>query len=169
MYLNRITFLGRLTKDPLFSKGSSEDGSNDRCWGCVASNRPKPSEDVDYVPFVCWGATARAVAQYAKKGEVLILDGALRTRSTKREEDDSYDNYFKINCYSVSFGPDVKNQPTAAAKAADAPAKAAAAPTASAPALDLATLQAVLAQMMAGQQKSAPAQVEADNPFDIPL
>jgi single-strand DNA-binding protein len=159
MYLNRITIIGRLVADPEFKKGSNQDGSNDRIWSRIAVNRPG-NDEADFVPFVCWGATARAVSDHCKKGKVLILDGQLRTRSSQRE-DGSWDNYFEVNCNNVYFGPDAKNT-----KQAPAPAVAP-----GAPALDPATAVALLQQLAAGQV-TTPAPAPTANSFqsdDIPL
>jgi len=158
MYLNRITIIGRLVADPEFKKGSNPDGSNDRVWSRIAVNRPG-SDDADFVPFVCWGPTARAVSDHCKKGKVLILDGNLRTRSTQRA-DQSWDNYFEVNCSAVYFGPDAKGTKNAAA-----PAQAAA-PAPVAPAMDAATAQA-LATLLANAQAQVaqPAAPATSDPF----
>jgi len=161
MYLNRITIIGRLVSNPDFTKGSDE--SRDRVWGRIAVNRPG-SDTADFVPFVAWGGTARAVAEHCSKGKVLILDGQLRTRSTERT-DGSYDNYFEVNCSAVYFGPDAKNvkpdaPKTAAPKAQAAPSLAGVDPSAA-----LAMLMQ-LAQAQS-QQQTAPA-ADACN-YDIPL
>lgn len=174
MYLNRVNIIGRLVATPTFTKGDKEDGSNDRVWGRIACNRPG-SEDADFVPFVCWGKTARAVAQYCGKGKVLILDGRLATRS-KQRDDGSYDNYAEVNCSAVYFGPDAKNvtPEVAAAPAAQTPAPAQGADVASQmAAMLMAAAQsnpALLAQLAgAGQAPAAPAPVSqppsGDNPF----
>ena len=163
MYLNRITVIGRLVADPELKKGDAADSSNDRVWGRVAVNRPG-SDTADFVPFVCWGATARATAEHCKKGKEVTLDGQLRTRSTQREEG-GWDNYFEINCGSVSFGADAKNN-----KTETAPAPASVAPAA-APALDAATAGAValLLKQLQGTTPAASAS-PTESPFPhIPL
>lgn len=104
MYLNRTNLIGRLVADPEFKKSTGAEGTHDRVWSRIAVNRPG-SKEVDYFPFVCWDANARAVSNHCKKGKVLILDGQLRTRSVQRE-DLSWDNYFEVNCDAVYFGPD---------------------------------------------------------------
>jgi single-stranded DNA-binding protein len=105
-------------------------------------------KEVDYCPFVCWGATARAVANHCQKGKVLLLKGELRIESKKRE-DDSWDNYVECNCHSVGFGPDAKNQPTSAPQPASQPAL---------PTVDPNLLLGVLQQLAAMQQPEAPQQ-----------
>ncbi len=162
MYLNALNIIGRLVADPEYKKGSKEDGSNDRVWSRIAVNRPG-SEDADFVPFVCWGATARAVAQHCAKGKVLILTGQLRTKSTKRP-DGSYDNYFECNCSAVYFGPDAKGK--------GAPEHAEAAPQESAPATpampdlsDPAVAQQLLGMLAAAGAKAPAAEAPAADPF----
>ena len=58
MYLNSINIIGRLVATGDFTEGDKPDHSNDRLWGRIACNRPG-SDDTDFVPFVCWGGTAR--------------------------------------------------------------------------------------------------------------
>lgn len=168
MYLNRFTTIGRLVEDPTFKKGSAEDGSNDRVWSRIAVNRPGSKDTADFFPFVCWGATARAVSDHCKKGKVLILDGQLRTRSTQRD-DGTWDNYFEVNCNAVYFGPDAKgtkNAPAPAEQAAPA-APVSDAATATALAQLIAQAQALQAAQAAPESEAPPA-----DPFgsqDIPL
>lgn len=157
MYQNTISVIGRLVADVQFKKGDREDGSNDRSWARLAVNPPGKDRDAYFMPFVCWGATARAVNDHTQKGKELALSGELRTRTTQRE-DGSYDNYFEINCHSVSFGADAKNTKGAPAPATDAKA----------PVFDEATLKAMAAILAAAQgSKQAPTHDEA-SPFDIP-
>jgi single-strand DNA-binding protein len=158
MYLNRLNLIGRLVADPEFQKGSTPE--RDRVWGRIAINRPN-SEEADYIPFVCWGATARAVSDHCRKGKVLILDGQLRTRSKERE-DGSWDNYSECNCNNVYFGPDAKNTKRTPAPAED--------DAQIRPGLDAA--MALLAQL-AAQAQAAKKSAEPAHPFtgegNIPL
>lgn len=167
MYLNRITVIGRLVAAPDYTKGSKEDGSNDRVWGRIACNRPG-SDEADFICFVCWGKTARAVAKYCGKGKILILDGRLATRS-KLRADGTHDNYAEVNCSAVYFGPDAKNvTPDVAAQPAVATPAAMPAP---AQGQDAAAQVASLLMGLLGQ--AAPAQQavvsgppsDSDNPF----
>ena len=117
MNLNLSIVIGRLVAAPTFTKGQTD--KQDRVWGRIASQRTG-SEEVDFIPFVCWGGTARAVAKYCGKGKILVLVGRLQTRSKVRE-DGTYDNYSEINAFQVTFGPDAKNvspEKAAAPKAA---------------------------------------------------
>lgn len=162
MHLNRISIVGRLTRDPIRTEGESPE--RNRTWGVLAVNRPR-SESADFVPFVCWGKVADAVANHCGKGKVLILDGSLRTR---REQDESgkYTNYFEVNCQSVGFGPDAKNvKPGAPSQ-----------PTAETPLdavspEDLQRLLGMVQQMRAKQEGQQTAEA-SDDPFaggDIPF
>jgi len=163
MYLNRITIIGRLVAAPDYTRGSKEDGSNDRVWGRIACNRPG-SDEADFVPFVCWGKTARAVAKFCGKGKVLILDGRLATRS-KQREDGTYDNYAEVNCSAVYFGPDAKNV-TPEVAAQPAPAQAPAPSQGQDAAAQVASLLMGLMQgQVAPAQAAASTQADSDNPF----
>ena len=157
MYMNSVNIVGRLVAVPIFTKGDKPDGSNDRAWGRIACNRPG-SKEADFIPFVCWGATARALAQYGLKGKELGLEGRLTTRSTPKE-DGTYDNYAEINCRSVSYGADAKNT------AVDAPA-AAAAPVPQQGGDLAAQLAAMMVKLAGLQTQGADAsEASSDNPF----
>ena len=153
MYPNSITVGGRLVADVQLSK--ADDPAHDRVWGRVACNRQ--GEGCDFVPFVAWGGTARAIAEHCKKGKLLILCGSLRTRSEKKD-DGTYTNYFEVNCSAVHFGPDAKNTAPSESK----PATEAAA-TAAMPALS----PEMLAALAMALRNVAPA--ASASPDDIPL
>ena len=156
MRLNSVNFIGRLTRDPDFTKHASTS-DHDRVWGCIAVPRVGKNKDADFVTFVAWGATARAVAEHCRKGKVLILQGELRTRSTQNE-DGTYNNGFEVNCSSVGFGPDAKNgkvsQPSQ--------------PMQAAPEMSQEMLQAALASLLSQAQQPAQNQ-EFTSEDDIPL
>lgn len=156
-YLNSATFSGRLVADPQYTKGQVD--GQDRCWFRLASNRPG-SDHVDYLPCVCWGSYARAMANHAKKGKVIFVQGELATNN-KQLADGTWNNYTEINCHRVSFGADAKNQsqaaPPAAGPRASAPVVASAPAQQATPGVDpaMATALAALAAMLKSNPQAA--------------
>lgn len=108
MYFNHTTIMGRLAADPEFTAGAREDHGDDRCWTRLAVNRPG-SEDADFFPICAWGKLARVLAQYAKKGKVVLIDGYLRTNN-KKLPDGSFSNYTEVVANSIVLGEDTEEQ-----------------------------------------------------------
>lgn len=158
--------IGRLTAVPQFTKGKKQDGSDDRAWFVVATNRPKPKDgpqpEAHYTPVVCWGVTARNASQYLEKGQVVSVRGRLNTRTTKRD-DGTFDHYAEVVAEHIAYGPKAKNQ-------AVAPAAQPAAQTPQAAGLDpglVAQLAALIMQQPGVCLPNVPAKEgSADNPFN---
>ena len=156
MNFNSVTVMGRLAADPELTKGEKQDGSDDRCWARLAVNRPTQDGKADFIPICAWGPRARVLADFGKKGKVILVRGSLRTNN-KQRPDGSYDNYTEVSVAEITLGPDAKGkgQPVAASAGAPAPTVPALTPEVAS------QLQAQLAQLL-----SPPAQAgSADNPF----
>ena len=78
--INRVVLVGRITKDPELRK--TQSGTSVVSF-TIACNRRVPSQgqDADFINCVAWGKTADFMAQYAKKGALLGLEGRIQTRS----------------------------------------------------------------------------------------
>jgi single-stranded DNA-binding protein len=116
MYGNSAHIIGRLVADVAFTDHA--DATKKRSWLRIAVNRPG-SKHCDFIPVVCWGDLAVAVATHCKKGKEVAVDGSLNTYSKPRDVDaegkaTSYDNYFEIVARNVSFGRDAQDKNTAA-------------------------------------------------------
>lgn len=84
MYLNRVTLLGNLTRDPEIKalpsgiKVTSFSLATNRTW---KDGQGKKQEAVDYHNVVAFGKPAELIAQYCKKGSSLYVEGRIQTRS----------------------------------------------------------------------------------------
>ena len=84
MYLNRATIIGNLTRDPELRALPS--GSSVATFG-VATNRVwkdkdgAQKEDVQFHNIVVFGRQAETSAQYLKKGQQVLIEGRMQTRS----------------------------------------------------------------------------------------
>ncbi len=75
---NKVTVVGRLTRDPQLK--TSVNNKN-FCFLTVAcSNSFGASEKTDFIPVVCWNKVAENVAKYLAKGSLVLVDGYLTTR-----------------------------------------------------------------------------------------
>ena len=80
--MNRITLLGRLTRDPEVKYTQTQK--------CVASftlavDRPFKGEDgnkeADFIPVVVWGKAAELVGNSCQKGHRLLVEGRMQIRN----------------------------------------------------------------------------------------
>ena len=84
MYLNKAIIIGNLTRDPEVK--SLPSGVKVASFG-VATNRVwkdkngVKQENVDYHNIVVFGRQAEIVGQYMKKGNSILVEGRLQTRS----------------------------------------------------------------------------------------
>ena len=143
MNFNTVTLMGRLAAAPIWTKGKKEDGSDDRCWGRLAVNRPTKDNMVDFFPICAWGPRARVLAKYGKKGKVIMVHGSLRTTSKVRP-DGTRDNYTEVSVGEIILGPNAKGAP-------EQPAAASAPPPSATPALTPEMVEA-FAKLLAEQK-----------------
>lgn len=79
--LNRVTLMGRLTRDPELRR---TQGGTAVCSFSIAADRDYKGADgekaTDYFDIVAWRASAEFVCRYFSKGRVIIVDGRLQSR-----------------------------------------------------------------------------------------
>lgn len=84
MYLNKVTIIGNLTRDPELkalptgTKVASISMATNRTWKDAQGQK---KEDVEYHNVVAFGKQAEVIAQYCKKGAQLLVQGRIQTRS----------------------------------------------------------------------------------------
>ena len=120
--LNNISIQGRLTHQPEIKQ--SKSGQN-YCRFTIASDRSIKEKDgtrrTDFVECIAWKQGAEFIARYFKKGEMIIINGALRVDSYETEAGEKRKSYTVV-VNDVSFG----GSKTETAPAASAPAQASA-------------------------------------------
>lgn len=115
MYLNQVTIIGNLTRDPELKALPS--GSSVASFG-VATNRVwrdkdgNKQEDVEFHNCVVFGKQADNVARYMKKGNHILVQGRLQTRSWEHEGHKNYRTEIVANTitFGRSNGPKEKSQ-----------------------------------------------------------
>jgi single-strand DNA-binding protein len=84
MYLNKVTILGNLTRDPELKslptgiKVASISMATNRTWKDAQGAK---KEAVEYHNVVAFAKQAEVIAQYCKKGSSLYVEGRIQTRS----------------------------------------------------------------------------------------
>jgi single-strand DNA-binding protein len=107
MYLNKVYIIGNLTKDPEIkalpsgSKVSSFGVATNRVW--KDANGAK-QESVEYHNVVVFGRQAETSAQYLKKGQQVMIEGRIQTRSWDDKNTNEKKYRTEIIADSVQFG-----------------------------------------------------------------
>ena len=84
MNLNKVYLIGRLTQDPEMRSTTSGQSvttlkmATNRVWKDKAGAK---QESVSYHNIVVWGRQAETSAQYLKKGQQVMIEGRIETRS----------------------------------------------------------------------------------------
>lgn len=103
---NRITLVGRLTKDP--------DLRYTQAGKAVASFRlavgrgrkdGSGKEETDFIDHVVWDKQAELVSQYCTKGKLVLTEGRLQQR-TYDAQDGSKRTVYEVVASTVRFMPD---------------------------------------------------------------
>lgn len=81
--MNRVVIMGRLTADPELRQTQSGIAS---CRFTVAVNRRFKNQqtgeyEADFISCQAWRQTAEFISRYFKKGQMIAVDGSLRTGS----------------------------------------------------------------------------------------
>ena len=78
--LNNVCIMGRLTRPPEVRVTASGISV---CTFTIACNRPKHGEEqqTDFIDCVAWRSTADFVSKWFDKGDMIIVNGRLQTRT----------------------------------------------------------------------------------------
>jgi len=108
MYLNKAIIIGNLTRDPELKslpsgiKVCSFSVATNRVWKDKNGAR---QEAADYHNVVVFGRQAETVAQYMKKGNSILVEGRMQTRSWDDKESGQKRYRTEIIADRVQFGP----------------------------------------------------------------
>ncbi|OHA20489.1 MAG: single-stranded DNA-binding protein [Candidatus Taylorbacteria bacterium RIFCSPHIGHO2_01_FULL_51_15] len=113
MYLNKVMIIGNLTRDPELKAIPS---GQQVCTFSVATNRVYKDKDgqqqkaTEFHNVVVWGRQAETSGQYLRKGQSVLVEGRLQTRSWDGQ--DGKKNYrTEIVADRVQFGPKSTGSP----------------------------------------------------------
>lgn len=108
MYLNKAIVIGNLTRDPELR---SLPSGIKVCSFSVATNRTwkdkngAKQEETDYHNVVVFGRQAETVAQYMKKGNSMLVEGRMQTRSWDDKTSGEKKYRTEIIADRIQFGP----------------------------------------------------------------
>ena len=108
MYLNKAILIGNLTRDPELRslpsgiKVCSFSIATNRVWKDKAGVR---QESADYHNVVVFGRQAETVAQYMKKGNSILVEGRMQTRSWDDKTSGEKKYRTEIIADRTQFGP----------------------------------------------------------------
>ncbi|HHU27665.1 TPA: single-stranded DNA-binding protein [bacterium] len=86
--INRVVLVGRLTRDPeLRTVGAN---NSKVCSFTLAVDSRFRGQDgqrtADFIPCVLWNRPAEVLAQYARKGSLIGIEGRIQTRNYENKE-----------------------------------------------------------------------------------
>lgn len=108
MYINKVTILGNLTRDPELRalpsgiKVASFSLATNRTW---KDQSGKKQDATEYHNVVAFGKLAELIAQYSKKGSSLYVEGRLQTRSWDDKVSGEKKYRTEIVVETFQFGP----------------------------------------------------------------
>src|SRR3989304_1445934 len=108
MYLNKVMLIGNLTRDPELRslpsgiKVCSFSLATNRVWKDKNGAR---QESADYHNVVVFGRQAETVAQYMKKGNSILVEGRMQTRSWDDKTSGEKKYRTEIVADRTQFGP----------------------------------------------------------------
>ena len=112
MNLNRVIIVGRLTADPV--KKTTPNGQDVVTFSIATSRKWKDKsgeqqEQAEFHNVVFWGKSALVIAQYAKKGTTMLVEGRLQSR-TWDAKDGSKRKATEIIGETFQFGPKIETK-----------------------------------------------------------
>ena len=125
MYLNKAMLIGNLTRDPEIKalpsgvKVASFGIATNRVW---KDKNGVKQENVDFHNIVVFGRQAEVVGQYMKKGNSILVEGRMQTRSW---DDASGVKKYRTEVIAdrIQFGPRPAGASSTGAYSAPAPAE----------------------------------------------
>lgn len=84
--LNRVTLVGRLTKDPELRRTSSGKAVASFTLAVNRNFKTGDGQEADFINCVCWGKVAENTANYCSKGSLVSIDGRLQTRNYENNQ-----------------------------------------------------------------------------------
>lgn len=78
--MNKITLIGRLTKDPEL-KYTPGKGDAVATFTIAVDRIFSKTKEADFIPVVVWGKQAESTATYVSKGKLIGVAGRLQVRS----------------------------------------------------------------------------------------
>ena len=119
MSLNRITIMGRLTRDPELRRTQSGTPVTSFTMAVDRDCKNQSSEkETDFIDVVAWRQTAEFVARYFAKGRMAIASGRLQIRDWQDMDGNKRRNA-EVLADNIYFGDAKKDADSGAKRYAD--------------------------------------------------
>lgn len=106
--MNKVILLGRLTKDPELTFGSTNGIAI--CKFTIAVNRQYNREEVDFINCIAFRKTAELITQYTSKGKQLCVTGMLRNNNYQLPDGTTrYSNNVVVDTFELLGSPNNTN------------------------------------------------------------
>lgn len=100
--LNRVTLVGRITKDLELRKLEGATTTAVVNFTIALDRTFGKDDSADFIPCSAWGKVAENMAKYLKKGSLISVDGRIQSRNYKAQ-DGSTRTSIEVVAESVSF------------------------------------------------------------------
>ena len=98
--MNFVLLMGRFVADPELKKTTS---GKSVCAFTLAVDKGK-DRGADFIDTVAWEKTAEFICKYFKKGDPIVIDGAINTR-TYEDKDGKKRKVTEVTAKNVEFAP----------------------------------------------------------------
>lgn len=117
--LNKAIIMGRLTADPELRQTPSNVSTCRFTVACDRSFAPKGEErQADFITVTAWRQTAEFIAKYFTKGNMIVVEGNLRTGSYNDKKYPDVKHYtMEVFAEQVYFGESKKSEGSSSAPA----------------------------------------------------
>lgn len=111
--LNRVTMMGRLTRDPELRHTNSGTAVASFTLAVERDYRDKSTgqKATDFVDVVAWRGAAEFASQYLHKGSMAVIDGRLQIREWQDRDGNKRRNA-EVVAESIYFGATIKREDT---------------------------------------------------------
>lgn len=84
--LNRVILIGRLTRDPELQYTPTGVAVTKFNIACDRPFQTGGEKEADFIPIVVWRQQAETVANYARKGRLVAVEGRIQVRNYENNE-----------------------------------------------------------------------------------
>lgn len=98
--MNRWTGFGRLTDDP--DVRFTDSGKCVVRFSLAINSKSKDKKFTEYVPCEAWNKTAQTIGEFCGKGDQILVEGRLHTRTYLKNDEKRYYTYVAVNY--MNFG-----------------------------------------------------------------
>lgn len=106
--LNRITAMGRLTRDPELRRTNSGIAVTSFTVAVERDYSKDGDKQTDFIDCVAWRSTGEFISKYFSKGRMIVVDGRLEIRDYT-DKDGNKRRTAEINVANAYFGDSKKD------------------------------------------------------------